>query len=124
MRQMRSAHCPTCRMMMGTLVDERGIPDGTVAMWHRPATLTPGMVRFQIQVDDLSDSGDADAGVSAYLYPKNNPDAGMGVPINSVGGGHFYGMADVPGEGTWELSLRITRPGMEDVKVYYDLPVE
>jgi hypothetical protein len=124
MRGMRKAQCPTCRMMMGTLVDERGIKDGTVAMWHRPASLTPGMVRFQVQVDDLSGQGHADAGVSAYIYPEGNPDAGMGVPMHSVGGGHFYGLVDVPSEGMWELSLRVQRPGMEDVKVYYNLPVE
>jgi hypothetical protein len=124
MREMRKAECPTCRMMAGTLVDERGIPEGTVAMWHRPAKLTPGTVRFQVQVDNLTDRGDADADVSAYLYPKGNVDAGMGVPMNSVGGGHFYGLVDLPSDGMWELAMRIIRPGMEDVKVYYDLPVE
>lgn len=124
MRQMDRAKCPTCRMMMGTLVDERGIRDGTVTMWSRPARLTPGPVRFQVQVDDLSGRGDADANVNAYLYPKGNVNAGMGVEMQSVGGGHFYGMADIPGAGQWELSLRVMRPGMEDVKVYYDIPVE
>lgn len=124
MRQMRRAQCPTCRMMMGTLVDERGIKDGTVAMWHRPAVLTPGAVRFQVQVDKLSGQGDADAKVNAYLYPAGNPADGMGVQMHSLGGGSFYGMADIPHAGQWELSLRIMRPGMEDVKVYYKLPVE
>ena len=124
MREMRQAQCPTCRMMVGTMVDERGIPEGTVSMWHRPANLTPGMVRFQVQVDKLSNQGDGEATVSAYLYPKGNVSAGMGVPMNSVGGGHFYGVVNVPSAGTWELSLRISRPGMDDVKVYYDIPVE
>jgi hypothetical protein len=123
MREMRQAQCPTCRMMLGTMVDERGIPEGTVTMWHRPANLTPGMARFQVQVDRLSGEG-ADADVSAYLYPKGNVNAGMGVPMNSVGGGHFYGVVNIPSAGEWELSLRVQRPGMEDVKVYYDIPVE
>lgn len=124
MRGMQKAKCPTCRMMMGTMQEERGIEDGTITMWHRPAKLTPGMVRFQVQVDDLSDAGDADAKVNAYLYPKGDVDAGMGIPMHSVGGGHLYGMADVPMAGHWMLALRVMRPGMEDVKVYYDVPVE
>ncbi|MFW5868157.1 MAG: hypothetical protein ACOCX2_10100 [Armatimonadota bacterium] len=124
MREMRRAECPTCRMMLGAMVDERGIPEGTVTMWHRPANLTPGMVRFQVQVDDRSGEGHADANVSGYLYPKDDVDAGMGVPMHSVGGGHFYGLVDVPSEGAWVLSLRVTRPGMEDARVYYDIPVE
>jgi hypothetical protein len=124
MQQARKAKCPTCRMMMGTMQDERGIQDGTVTMWHRPAELSPGMVRLQVQVDDLSDAGDADAKVNAYLYPRNDVDAGMGVQMHPTGGGHFYGLVDVPSEGMWELALRVIRPGMEDVKVYYDLAVE
>ena len=124
MRHMRRAACPTCRMMMGALVDERGISGGKVSIWHRPAMLTPGMVRFQVQVDELDGRGDADAKVNAYLYPKGNPNAGMGVTMRPVGGGHFYGMAEMPGAGSWELALRVMRPDMEDVRVYYDLPVE
>jgi len=124
MKQMRRSGCPTCRMMMGTMQEERGIEDGSVAMWHRPARLTAGMARFQVQVDDVSEQGDADAGVTGYLYPKADVTAGIGIEMHSVGGGHFYGLVDIPGAGDWELSLRIMRPGMGDAKVYYDIPVQ
>ncbi|MGI5816843.1 MAG: hypothetical protein ACOX9R_01965 [Armatimonadota bacterium] len=124
MRQMQRAQCPTCRMMTGRLVDERAIEAGSVAMWHRPAVLTAGTARFQVQVRDAARQGDARATVSGYLYPQGNVNAGTGVDLQSVGGGQFFGFAEIPEAGHWLLALRVKRPGMEDVRVYYDLPVE
>ncbi|MFO8081069.1 MAG: hypothetical protein R6V07_12275 [Armatimonadota bacterium] len=123
-RQMRKAECPTCRMMTGRLVDERGIDSGSVAMWHRPALLTAGPARFHVQVEDIAGEGDGDATVTAYLYPQGNVNAGMGVPMNAVGGGHFYGLVDISQAGDWMLSVRVARPGMDDAMVYYEVPVE
>ena len=124
MRQMQRAECPTCRMMTGRLVDERGIERGSVEMWHRPRVLTADTARFQVQVYDQARRGDREATVSAFIYPRGNVDAGMGVPIQSLGGGHFYGLTDIPHAGDWLLSVRVVRPGMDDQLLYYDLPVE
>ena len=124
MRHMQRSQRPNCRMMMGAMQEERTIDDGYVRMWHRPATITPGATRFQVQVNTLSGMGDDDAVVTAYLYPRDDVSAGVGVPMQSVGGGAFYGIADIPAAGMWELSLRIKRPGVDDVKVYYVLPVQ
>ena len=124
MKQMHKSKCPTCRMMMGTMQDQRGIANGMVTMWHRPARLSAGMARLQVQVNEAGGMGDGDAMLTGYLYPKDDVSAGMGVSMQTVGGGTFYGMVDIPGAGTWELALRVKRPGMEDAKLYYHLDVQ
>ncbi len=123
MQKMRGTSCPTCRMHAGREIDERSITNGYVRMWHRPAVLTPGPARINISVHELDLSPDNDAAVSGYLYPNDNPDDGLGLQMESVGGGQYYATVDIPAEGQWELAVRIMRPGEEDVRVYYNVPV-
>ncbi len=123
MQKMRGTSCPTCRMHAGREIDERSITNGYVRMWHRPVVLTPGPARINISVHELDLSPDNDAAVSGYLYPNDNPDDGLGLQMESVGGGQYYATVDIPAEGQWELAVRIMRPGEEDVRVYYNVPV-
>ena len=124
MAEMRKADCPTCRMMLGSMQDERAIPGGMVRMWHRPAALRTGPARIQVQVNNASGMGVVNATVTGYLYPRGSVDQGMGVPLRSVGGGGYFGMVNIPRSGDWDLAVRVRRPGMEDQRVYYNLSVE
>jgi len=126
MEQMGRERCPHCRMHSGMGMDraQRSIPMGSVEMWYYPRMLMAGPARFHVQVFGANLQPDANAQVSAYLYPANTPGSGMGVAMQPLGAGQYYGLAQVPSAGQWELAVRVMRPDMDDARAYYGVSVQ
>ena len=118
--------CPVCAIRnrwRGEPV-EAALTEGFVKLHTRPAMRTPGLTRFGIHVHTVErDVLDADAQINAFVYPQGNPDAGMDVDTTRLGPGRFYGEARLEQPGTWELAVRVIRPGVEDERVYFDVEV-
>lgn len=125
MCQMRGGHeqRPTCPMCSEADRARRSIARGSVEMWHRPCLLAVGPARFYVRVFDADMQPDPRAQVSVYLYPEGDPDNGRGLQMQSLGAGEYYGLVNIPASGQWELAVRVMRPGMDDARVYYELPV-
>ncbi len=125
MEHMDRTRCPNCRMHSDMVVDgaRRAIEGGSVEVWHRPRALSAGAARFHVQVLDADGAPDAEATVSLYLYPNDDPGRGASLAVQPLGAGQYYGVVEISGAGEWELAVRVIRPGMEDARVYYDLPV-
>lgn len=124
-QRMMASTCPHCRMHMGAGMERlrRSIPAGSVEMWHHPKALTAGPARIHLQVFDGSRMPDADAQLSAFLYPEGDTGAGMGLTLMPLGAAQFYALTEIPAAGSWELAVRVMRPGMEDALVYYNMSV-
>ncbi|MGC9318450.1 MAG: hypothetical protein ACP5KN_10530 [Armatimonadota bacterium] len=122
---------PHGRMMMGPHMmgpmsesQSREIPGGTVWMAYRPTPPTAGQVHFMVFVDDETGHRDFDATVSAYLCPQESVDAGRGVQVIPMGGGHAMGYVDVEEPGEYELAVRVQRPDREDATVYFPMQIQ
>ncbi len=113
------------RWMTGPMSEmmERNIPRGELMMAYRPSPLTPGEARFSFFVNDASGLRDSSATISAFLYPRGNPDAGRSLQIASMSGGHAIGTTIIPSAGSYELGVRVMRLDMEDAVVYFPLQV-
>ncbi|MFO7948513.1 MAG: hypothetical protein R6V19_17050 [Armatimonadota bacterium] len=101
----------------------RSLDNGEVTLGYLPVDLTTGSVDLRIHVLDLDGSYDTDAEATAYLYPKNDVKAGRNVDLQSNRDGRFWGMTTIANPGTWELAVRVSRPGMDDARVYFPLQV-
>lgn len=125
-RHMMATNCPHCRMHTGAGAErvQRAIPMGSVEIWHHPRMLAAGRARLHVQVFDASKMPDRTAQVSGFLYPAGNTAAGIGLTMMPLGEGQFYALVDIPRAGSWELAVRVMRPGMDDARAYYGIAVQ
>lgn len=105
------------------IAQRRSIKNGEVTLGYLPTELTTGQVDLRIHVLDINGEYDADAEVSAFLYPEGSTGTGKTLNLQSHRDGRFLAMANISNPGTWELGVRVSRPGTEDVKVYFPLQV-
>ncbi|MFP3902730.1 MAG: hypothetical protein ACLFWB_00680 [Armatimonadota bacterium] len=105
------------------VAQRRSIDGGEVTFGHLPPDLSTGQIDLRIHVLDINGNYDTDAEVSAFLYPKDNLNAGRRVALQTHRDGRFMAMTTIHTPGTWELAVRVARPAMEDAKVYFPLQV-
>lgn len=123
--EMQDGSCPVCRLrshIRGEAL-QRALNEGVVALVVRPRMLKVGEARFGVHLMNTARQFDAAAGATAFIYPMGNPGSGMRVPLTRLAHGRFYGQRDIATAGNWQLALRVTRPGMADEMVYYNLMV-
>jgi hypothetical protein len=127
-----SAVCQTCRSsqdigtsgsMIGSLSNPKykEIPEGQVGIGNHPCPIGAGPMDIHIHINNAQEDPDFGATVTAYVYPRDDESMGHMVMLQEESTGRWAGSTTLPGNGPWEMAVRVKRAGMEDAVTWWAL---